>query len=256
MDEPVRIERLGAAWVLTVDRPRSRNAVDVAVHDALVAAIDEAEAEAGADGGPRALVLTGGGGTFLSGGDLRVIRDEPFEATLELCRRMTALLDRIEASPLPVLAAIEGHCFGGGCEVMVACDYRIAAAESQLSFRQAAMGVSTGWGGAARLSRLVPRGTATRLLLGAEVLRGEQMRALGVVDEVSVAPRARCLALAETIAAHEPEVVAGLLRVIRAAYAGGEAGREVEREVFAELWGGAAHRAALDAYFERQGSGG
>ncbi|MGE0785806.1 MAG: enoyl-CoA hydratase/isomerase family protein [Sandaracinaceae bacterium] len=248
MDSPVWVEREGAVAIVAVDRPRTRNAIDREVHDALARALDEAEA----DEAVRALVVTGGGGTFVSGGDLGLIRDTPFEETLALCDRMTSLLDRFEQSPLPIVAAVEGSALGGGAELMIACDYRVAAPSSRISFRQAAMGVSTGWGATLRLSRVVPRGMASRLLLAAEMLDGPAAQRLGLVDEVADAPRARAIELGARFATYPRDVVAGLKRAIHAAYAEPPAAaRAVERDVFASLWGGPAHRAALEAFFHR-----
>lgn len=238
------MERRGAAVLLTVDRPEARNAVDEAVHAGLAAGLDEAE---GSDA--RGIVITGAGSSFVSGGDLKLIRREPFDATLAFCERMRALLDRFEASALPVFAAVNGHAMGGGCEVLVACDQRVCAPSAKLSFRQAAMGVSTGWGAAARLARLVPRSVAARLLLEGEVLDARAAHALGLVDELADDPLTRCLERVEALAAHPAAAVAGLKRVLHAAYSEPERARAVEADTFAELWGGEAHQAALEAYF-------
>ncbi|HBQ13028.1 MAG TPA: enoyl-CoA hydratase, partial [Myxococcales bacterium] len=117
----VRHEERGRTAVLTVDRPETKNAIDPSVHAALSAALDAAMAS-----DARAIVLTGANGTFVSGGDLKLIRERPFEETLTLSQQMTALLDRLEALPVPVFAAIEGYAFGGGVEIALACDYRVA----------------------------------------------------------------------------------------------------------------------------------
>jgi enoyl-CoA hydratase len=243
----VRIERRGAAWLLTVDRPETRNAVDPAVHDALAAALDRVEAD------PAPVVLTGGGGSFISGGDLKLIRARPFEETLALSQHMTALLDRVEALPVPVIAAVEGYAFGGGAEILVACHYRVAAPDAKVSFRQAAMGLSTGWGATTRLSRLVSRGAATRLLLAAEVLGAEDAQRLGLVDEVAADPLARALELAAHVHARSPRAVAALLGLLATAYGHDtDTARVAEWEAFQRLWGGPDHAEALEAFFEKR----
>lgn len=249
MNEPVRIERRGSAMLLTVNRPEARNAVDGGVYDGLAAGLDAAETS-----DARAIVITGEGHAFMSGGDLKLIRSTPFADTLTFCEQMRALLDRFDASPLPVFAAINGHAMGGGCEVLVACDVRVAAPSAKLSFRQAPMGVSTGWGAAGRLPRLVPRSVAMRLLLEAEVLDASEAKTLGLVDELADDPLARCLARVEAIAAHPPDAVAGLVAVLHAAYTQPAAeARALEARTFAALWGGPSQRAALDAFFAARG---
>ncbi len=251
MSEVLRVEVRGHAWVLTVDRPETKNAVDPAVHDAL----DEAVTRIEQDPDVRAVVLTGAGESFLSGGDLKFIRDRPADETLALSQRMTALLDRLEALPAPVIAAVNGWAFGGGCEIALACDYRIAEERARVSFRQAAMGLTTGWGASTRLARLVPRGTALRLLATAEILDAARAASLGLIDEVVAdgGSVTRALELADAIAKTSPRAVAGFKRVLRATYGESAArAREVEWEVFRELWGGDDHREALEAFFAKR----
>jgi enoyl-CoA hydratase/carnithine racemase len=251
VDTPLREERRGSALVLTVDRPRTKNALDPEVHDALAAAIDRIAA----DPSIRAVVLTGAGDTFLSGGDLKFIRERPPQETLPLSQKMTALLDRLEALPVPVIAAIHGAALGGGCEIAMACDYRIAEPRAQLSFRHAAMGLSTGWGAATRLGRLVPRGTAVRLLLTAEMVSGEAALAAGLVDELAPEGGAlsRALELSDAVARVSPRSVAALKRVINAVYAGDHAAsRAAEWAEFEVLWSAEDHREALEAFFAKR----
>lgn len=242
MENAVREESRGSTRVWTVDRPASRNAIDPEVGDALAAAIDRIDASV------RAVVLTGANGVFVSGGDLKVIRDRPAHETLRLSQQMTAVLERFEAMPVPIIAAIEGGAFGGGVEIALACDYRIAARGASLSFRQAAMGLTTGWGATARLSRLVPRGTAVRLLMTAETIDAERAASIGLIDEVTGVALDRALEFAEAIAQVSPRAVAGFKRTIAAAYAGGD----VEWEVFSRLWGAEDHEEALAAFFEKR----
>ncbi|HEY8427797.1 MAG TPA: enoyl-CoA hydratase/isomerase family protein [Sandaracinaceae bacterium] len=251
MGDVVRSEAIGGAWVLTVDREETRNAIDPAVHDALSAAIDRVEQDRHA----RAVILTGAGASFVSGGDLKLIRERPFEETLALSRRMNALLDRLEGLRVPVIAAINGWALGGGLEVALACDHRIADAGAKLAFRQAAMGVTTGWGAATRLARIVPRGAAVRLLATAEVIDASRAEALGLVDEVAPPGQsvARALELARAIAECSPRAVAAFKEVLRAAYGGdAERSRAVEWDAFCGLWGGEDHREALDAFFAKR----
>ncbi len=251
MSELVRVEVDDGTFVLTIDREGAKNAIDPAVHDALAAAVDRVEGEPRA----RAVVLTGAGSSFVSGGDLKLIRERPFEETLALSQRMTALLDRMEALAVPVIAAVNGWAFGGGLEVALGCDYRVVEAGAKLSFRQAAMGLTTGWGAMSRLARLVPRGTALMLLATAEVVGADRAAALGLADEVVPDGQSveRARALARSIAACSPRAVAGIKRVLSAAY-GGDASRAraVEWEVFRELWGAEDHREALEAFFGKR----
>ncbi|MFK7991900.1 MAG: enoyl-CoA hydratase/isomerase family protein [Sandaracinaceae bacterium] len=242
----VRVEREGDVAVWTVHRPDTRNAVDTAVAEALSSALDDL-------GQVRAVVLTGGGGTFISGGDLRLIRARPFEETLVLSRRMTDLLARFEACPVPILAAIEGYAYGGGCEVMLACDYRVSAPAARFSFRQAAMGLTTGWGACTRLAQRVPRGVAARLLMTAEVLEANDAHALGLIEEVTPHPLRRAVELAAAMAENPPAAVSAFKQTLAVAYdTDAHTSAQTEWATFATLWGGPDHRAALAAYFAKK----
>ena len=239
----IHAERRGPALLLTVDRPETRNAVDESVHAGLRDAIADL-------GDARAVVLTGANGTFVSGGDLALIRERPFEETLEFCERMTAVLDRFAELPVPVFAAIEGHALGGGLEIALACDYRIASPFASFSFRQAAMGLTTGWGAATRLSRLVPRGAALRLTLTADTIEAPRAHDLGLVDEIEDDPLARAFDLAGRVAKRPRSAVAAFKRVLNVAYASDtKSSRTHEWEVFRTLWGAHDHREALEAFF-------
>jgi enoyl-CoA hydratase len=251
VSDSVRTERRERAVVITVDRPSTKNAIDPAVHDALRDAVESAVT----DPSVRAIVLTGAGTSFVSGGDLKVIRERPASETLRLSEQMAALLDRLETLPVLVIAAINGWALGGGVEVALACDYRIAEARATLSFRQAAMGLTTGWGATTRLSRLVARGTALRVLATAETLDAQAAHRLGLVDEVVADGTSveRACELAQQVAQVSPRALAGIKRVVAAAY-GNDAtrAREIEWDVFRELWGAEDHREALEAFFAKR----
>ncbi len=249
MSDGLRVETRDGACILTVDRPDTKNAIDPSLHDALADALDRV------DGHVRGVVLTGAGASFVSGGDLKLIRARPFEETLELSARMNALLDRLEAMPIVVVAAINGWALGGGCEVALACDYRVAERDAQLSFRHGAMGLTTGWGATTRLARLVPRGVALRLLTTAETMGAEPAAQLGLVDEVVDEGQAveRALALIASMGSASPRAVAAFKRTVRAAYELDAArSRAVEWEEFRALWGGEDHREALEAFFAKR----
>ncbi|MFD4510951.1 enoyl-CoA hydratase/isomerase family protein [Streptomyces sp. NPDC058457] len=169
--------------VVTIDRPHARNAIDPATMGELDKALDSAE-------GARALVVTGAGDkAFVSGGDLKELarlRTEAEAAGMAL--RMRALCDRIAAFPGPVVAALNGHAFGGGAEVAVAADIRVAADDIRIGFNQTKLAIVPAWGGAERLARLVGPGRALLLAGTGRVLDATEAEGLGLVD--LVLPRA------------------------------------------------------------------
>lgn len=206
--------------ILTVDRPHARNALAPAT----MAELDALLAGLGARDGVRCAVLTGAGDrAFIAGGDLKELesgRDEAFGA--RLAREMRDTLDRIAALPIPVIAALNGAAIGGGAEVAVACDFRVAAEDASIGFTQVLLGVTPAWGGIERLGALVGRGRALYLLTSGRVLSGAEAAAFGVVEEA--VPRelfaARWRELAQEVARAPRHALAGLKAAMQAAQPG------------------------------------
>ncbi|MEU1180377.1 enoyl-CoA hydratase/isomerase family protein [Streptomyces sp. NPDC005820] len=179
----VELEIENGLAVVTIDRPHARNAVDLTTMAELEKALDAAD-------GALALAVTGAGDkAFVSGGDLKELarlRTEPEAARMAL--RMRAVCDRIAAFPGPVVAALGGHAFGGGAEVAVAADLRIAAEDVRIGFNQSRLAIVPAWGGAERLARLVGPGRALLLAGTGRILDAAEAERLGLVD--LVLPRA------------------------------------------------------------------
>ncbi|WP_109526185.1 MULTISPECIES: enoyl-CoA hydratase/isomerase family protein [Nocardia] len=225
--------------VITINRPEARNAIAPATMDELEKAIDAA-------GEARALVLTGGGDkAFVSGGDLKELaklRTE--EQAAEMAWRMRGICDRLAAFPGPVIAALNGHALGGGAEVSVAADIRIAAHDIKIGFNQVSLAIMPAWGGAERLSRLVGPGRAIMLAGSGEILDAASAERLGLIDRVL--PRQEFdkgwRALAKSLAT----IPAGeVKRVVR-----GVSEQEAV-QAFARLWVSDEHWAAADRVMNR-----
>lgn len=179
----VDLEHDGELAIITIDRPQARNAISLDTMDALNKALDESA-------GASALVITGGGDrAFVSGGDLKelaALRTE-LEAA-EMAWRMRSICDRIAGFPGPVIAAMNGHALGGGAEVAVAADIRIAADDIKIGFNQISLAIMPAWGGAERLTRLVGRSRALLLAGTGRILEAAEAERLGLLDQL--VPRA------------------------------------------------------------------
>ncbi len=236
---PVTFDADGAVGVITLNRPDVHNAVDAAVMAALEGILDGLDRRQDL----RTLILTGAGRSFCAGGDLKYFaglgRGEDGGA---MSRRMTAVLRRLADGPRPVIAAVSGDALGGGCEVLLACHLRIAAPAARFSFRQAAMGVVTGWGGGVRLLRQLPRSRALRLLLTADVIDAAEALRIGLIDFVASDGEelmAEATALARRIAGRAHWSVAAFLDLARTYDAAGAAAAERrEAELFEQGWDG------------------
>jgi enoyl-CoA hydratase/carnithine racemase len=165
--------------VLTIDRPQARNAISLDTMDQLEKALDAAE-------GASALAITGAGDrAFVSGGDLKElskIRTE--EDAAAMARRMRSICDRLASFPAPVIAALNGHALGGGAEVAVAADIRLAADDIKIGFNQVALEIMPAWGGAERLAELVGKSRALLLAGTGAVLDAAAAERIGLIDQV------------------------------------------------------------------------
>jgi enoyl-CoA hydratase len=165
--------------VLTIDRPHARNAVSLETMDQLEKALDAAE-------GASALAITGAGDrAFVSGGDLKelsAIRTE--EDAAAMAWRMRSICDRLASFPAPVIAALNGHALGGGAEVAVAADIRLAADDIKIGFNQVALEIMPAWGGAERLAELVGKSKALLLAGTGVVLDAVHAERIGLIDQV------------------------------------------------------------------------
>ena len=144
-----------------------------------------AEADAGS---LKALIITGNEKFFSAGADLNEISRLTGPQAFEFSRAGQALMNVVDQFPVPVIAAIRGYCMGGGMDLALACDYRIAAPSAVFGHRGAALGVMTGWGGTQRLPRLVGKTRAMRMFLLAEMVKADEALRIGLVNKISEDP--------------------------------------------------------------------
>jgi enoyl-CoA hydratase len=249
----VRVERRDAVEVWTLDRPQVRNALDAATFLELAQAIDRASEEV-ARAGLRAVILTSDGETFAAGGDLRELRNaQSADDAVKLADVGRRVCDGLGALAVPVIAALPGAAIGGGSELAMACDLRVAAPSASLCFKHTHMGVTTAWGVLPRLVSLAGHAGAARLLLTAQTIEASEALRLGLIDAIAV--DGTCRQLAERWAADvvrgAPHAVAGMKALLREA-SRHDALRALERESFVATWASADHAEAVEAFFERR----
>ncbi|MFA1546227.1 enoyl-CoA hydratase/isomerase family protein [Actinomadura chokoriensis] len=236
----VDLEVDGNLAVITIDRPESRNAIAPATMGQLAKALDAAA-------GTGALVIRGAGDrAFVSGGDLKelaAIRTR--EEASAMAMRMRRICDRIASFPAPVIAALNGHALGGGAEVALAADVRVAAADIKIGFTQSKLAIMPAWGGAERLAALVGRSRALLLAGTGAVLDAAEAERAGLVDLVVPRPsfeerwRSLAASLATPSARETKRVMAGALAPAEAALA------------FADLWVSDEHWEAAERAMNR-----
>ncbi len=199
MSSPVRSERRGDVAVVSLDRPDKRNAIDRAMVDALHAACVELETS-----DARAMVLTAVGDTFASGADIAELRERTRADALAAIN--SGLFRRIERLPMPTIAAVKGYALGGGCELAMACDLRVAGEGARFGQPEAKLGIIAGAGGGYRLRQLVGLGRARELLFTGRIVKADEALRIGLVERVVPDERVldEALALATEIAQSDP----------------------------------------------------
>jgi len=245
----IRLERDGALATATLARAPV-NAIDEAWIARLVEVLAEAR-EA------RVLLIRSGEKAFSAGADLALMRSRFDSAAgraqmVALARAMQDAFAALESSPVVSIAEIGAPAMGGGLELALACDLRIAAETAKLGLPEAGLGLLPGAGGTQRLTRIAGEAVAKRLILGAEAVDGAEAARLGLVQWAVPAAElaARAQRLAASLAALPAQALAACKRCIAAAP--GEAGYALELEATATLLAGAETQARVRAFLEKR----
>ena len=242
---------------LTINRPHVHNALNWSAMRAFGNAVEQAhELAYPGTTSLHALIVTGSGSSFASGGDVFELQDYPTRADgLRLATQMGDSLARLEALPCPTIAAINGSARGGGAEISLACDIRLMSNKADIGFVQARLGIVTAWGGGQRLLRAVGYARALDLLATGRVLQAEEALSLRLVNRLTppgeVHEAARCLA--EQIAANPPAATQAAKRILRLSLTHTEGlAMEAERAEFPPLWDTQFRRDAVKRFLARR----
>lgn len=252
-EKPVRVERRGAVAILVIDRPARLNALSRPT----LKALGERGAELVADASVRAIIITGAGDkAFCAGADLKErqgMDNEDVRAQVGLYRSELGVLDD---SPKPVIAAINGVAFGGGLELAMVCDLRVAVAHAKLGLPETTLAIIPGAGGTQRLGRIVGEGRATEMICLGRRLTAAEALSWGLINHV--VPEGRdliedTLAWIEPIANGAPVAQAAALAAIKASYDVPLArGLELERVYYDETLRSRDRLEALAAFAEKR----
>ncbi|XP_017565819.1 ethylmalonyl-CoA decarboxylase isoform X1 [Pygocentrus nattereri] len=235
--------------VMTVNNPARMNAFSGSMMLELEERVNELETWTEGKG----LIVQGAAGTFCSGSDLNAVRaiSNPQDG-MKMCMFMQKTLTRLLRLPLISVALVEGKALGGGAELTTACDFRLMTSDAVIQFVHKHMGLVPGWGGAARLVRIVGSQNALKLLGGAKKVDPHLGRQIGLVDEVLSSPLGEGSSLVEA-EQWLSQFTKGSAPVIRAVKQVVVSGRELsleealrtEKDIFGTVWGGPANLEAL-----------
>lgn len=179
--EGIRLEKKGNYAILWVDNPKTRNALSVPIVEYMDKLVDEVVA----DKDIHCLIITGGGEkSFAAGADIsKLVNMSPEESrySIEVGHK---LFSKIETLDIPVIAAVNGYCLGGGLEISMCCDIRVCSANAKFGLPEINIGMIPGWGGTLRLPRLIGESRAKNMLLRGKMITAQEAQDYGLVAEV------------------------------------------------------------------------
>ena len=209
----VKYEQKDQVAVLTIDRPEALNALNTQV----LCDLDEAIAKVEQADDVRVVILTGAGRSFVAGADIGEMKGFSAIDGKKFGVHGGSIFLRLENLSKPVIAAVNGFALGGGCELAMACDIRLASEKAKFGQPETGLGITPGFGGTQRLPRIVGVSKAMELILTAKTIGAEEAKAIGLVSEVYPAEELmdKAMELAQAICANAPIAVAESKRCIR-----------------------------------------
>lgn len=252
--EFVQIDRRGAIAVLMLNRPENLNSWNAAMRAEMQSAVDQL----GSDDDLRVLVITGTGRAFSAGEDVRGMADLSAVSTRafrRVVRQFHNIFEALEAMEVPVIAAINGTAAGGGLELALSCDFRIASDKARLGFPENKVGLIPGSGGCSRLVKLIGIAQAKRLVMTGKMLNAHEALALGLIEESVAADdlMRRALDFAAELAEKAPQAT-GLAKLVinRCLDVDLRTGRDFERLGQSVLKRTADHSEGARAFIEKR----
>lgn len=248
--------RDGIATV-SLNRPDKHNALDLPMFDAIV----DAAAGLRKRRDLRAVILLGAGPSFCSGLDVASVLGKPLKMARSFATygvKQANVFQQVglcwRELPVPVIAAIHGSCYGGGLQIALGADFRIAAADAKLSIMEIKWGLVPDMSGTVTLRELMPLDVAKKLAMTGQIVSGMEALALRLVTEVAADPHAAALELAQTLAGKSPDALAGIKQLFDANWSSASESRALalERKVQLRMLTGANQREAVKANVEKR----
>lgn len=194
----VEVTKQGNIGIITMNRPEALNALSSEVFADLTKALDQVEH----DDDVYVVVITGAGRAFVAGADIGEMANMNVEEGLAFSELGNGLLMRVDMFPKPTIAAVNGFALGGGCELSLACDIRIASEKAKFGQPEVGLGIIPGFGGTQRMARIIGTGPAMELIFTADTIDAKQAEKIGMVNHVVPAEELMntAIAMAEKIA--------------------------------------------------------
>ena len=237
---------------ITINRPEALNALSSSVLKELESVLDQTEKNPDV----YAVVITGAGDkSVVAGADIGEMKDKDVAAAAEYARFGNAVFSRIEKFRCPVIAAINGFALGGGCELAMSCDIRIASTKARFSQPEVGLGITPGFGGTQRLARLVAPGVAKELIYTGRQIKADEAEKIGLVNAVTEPEQLMetAVGLARTISKQAPIAVAHSKKAINEGLQVGiDAGVVIEVDEFSKCFATEDQKMAMNAFVNKE----
>lgn len=237
---------------ITINRPKQLNALNKET----IAELHQALKALSTDEAVRVVVLTGSGEkSFVAGADIKEFADFGVNEGTELAAKgQESLFDYIENYCKPVIAAVNGFALGGGLELAMACQVRIASDNAKLGLPEVTLGLIPGYGGTQRLAQLVGKGRAMEMILSAQMVKADRAHEMGLVNHVVPQEEllSSCLSLASKMAHNSPNAIHAAIKSVNAGFKEGMDGYKVEIEEFGKCFGTADFVEGTTAFMEKR----
>ncbi len=248
----IEVTREPGIAIVTVNRPDALNAFNTE----LILEMTEQIKQLADDDSVRAVIITGAGDrAFIAGADIQEMSEKDHDGAVAFSRRGHKLCDAIESMPQPVIAAINGFALGGGCEIAIACDIRLAADHAKLGQPEVGLGIPPAWGGTQRLPRIVGIGRAKEIVFSGRHVGAAEAKEIGLVNAVHPASDLldEAKKLARTFLEKGPNALAASKKLInRTMETSMATGNIHESKLFAEAFNGDEQREGMEAFLERR----
>ncbi len=245
------VEQKEVVLVITINREKALNALNKET----IAELHQLFSEHWSDNAVGCVIITGAGKAFVAGADITELAKLDMLSGTELSARGQYLMKTIQHFPKPVIAAVNGFALGGGCELAMACDIRLASEKAKLGQPEVSLGVIPGYGGTQRLSRLVGRGKAMQLILTGEMINATEAHRIGLVDEVYPPDELmdKAMEMAKLICSKGPVAVAAAKECInRGLETALSVGSDLEKVFFGQTCGTSDKNEGMTAFLEKR----
>ncbi|MEF9919956.1 MAG: enoyl-CoA hydratase-related protein [Erysipelotrichaceae bacterium] len=238
--------------LITINRPQALNALSSEVLEDL----NNALAQVCANKDIYALIITGAGEkSFVAGADIAEMKDKNIDEAAAYGRLGNQIFTRVENFRCPVIAAVNGFALGGGCELAMACDIRIASSNARFAQPEAGLGITPGFGGTQRLARLIPVGVAKEMIYTCRQVKVEEALSLGLVNKVveQEALMAEAIKMAKRIASNAPIAVANCKTAInKGLQTDIDSAINIEVKQFSECFASEDQKTAMNAFVNKE----